>query len=140
MELDNARFDPRELMDQRGPLVEDVKDFPIKPRDIDAKKPFADAFGNTETEISAGYIVRMCQEKNSWAPFTDKEIEEFYQRSGHKDGFTFNWLVDQGTSFSIMTGNNPVGGGWIVKKDGKYHLTTTFVEAIFKSSPATKPA
>lgn len=130
-----SRFDPRELLVQRGPLVEEVKNFPIKPRDINANQHLFDAYGNNETEISAGYIIRMCQEKGSWSPFTKDEIEEFYKNKGHNDGFSFNQLVDQGISYSMVTGRHIVGGGWIVLKNGKYHLTTTFVEAAFKSSP-----
>ncbi|MCX6791557.1 MAG: hypothetical protein NT149_00780 [Candidatus Gottesmanbacteria bacterium] len=135
MEME-PRFDPRTLLEQRGPLVEEVVDFPIKPGDINANKRLFDAYGNTETEISAGYIIRLCQEKDSWKPFTAEEIEEIYHRVSSHEGFSFNQLVDQGMSFSIVTGRYPVGGGWIVLREGKYHLTTTFVEAAFKSSPA----
>jgi len=131
-----ARFDPRKLLEQRGPLVEEVADFPIKPNDINASQHLSDAFGNLETETSAGYIIRMCQEKGSWDPFTKEDIEEFYKRSGHSDGFWFNQLVEPGKSFSIVNGEYLVGGGWVVLKDRKYHLTTTFVEAAFNSSPA----
>jgi hypothetical protein len=135
-EAQEARFDPRELLEQRGPLIEEVADFPIKPSDINATAHLYNAYGNNETEVSAGHIIRMCQEKGSWGPFTADEIEEFYHRVSSHTGFSFNQLVDQGMGFSIMTGNYPMGGGWIVLRDGKYHLTTTFVEAAFKSSPA----
>lgn len=130
------RFNPRELFEKRGPLVEEVADFPIQPGDINAKQHMYDAYGNNETEISAGYIIRMCQEKGSWEPFTADEIEEFYQKVSPHTGFSFNQLVDQGMGYSIVSGHYPVGGGWIVLKDGKYHLTTTFIEAAFKSSTA----
>lgn len=136
IEIREPRFDPRELLVQRGPLVEEVADFRIKPGDINANQHLSEAYGHYETEISAGYIIRMCQEKGSWEPFTQEEIKKFYQKAGHQDGFTFNQLVDRGLGFSIMSGNYPVGGGWIVLRDGKYHLTTTFIEAAFKSSPA----
>jgi len=35
----------------------------ISPKDINTKKHFFGAFGNIETEVSANYIVRLCQEK-----------------------------------------------------------------------------
>lgn len=132
-----AEFEPRNVMKQRGQLVVDVPDFSIKPGDIDASKHLFDAYGNTETEISAGWIIRMCQQKGSWDPFTLEDIESFYKACGLKDGFTFNRLVNPGMGFFIKEGNVSVGGGWIVERDGKYHVTTVFVEAAYKSSPAT---
>lgn len=131
-------------MEQRGDLVEQAKGFTITPGDIDSSQHFGDAFGNNETEVSAGYIVRMCQEKGSWTPFTDEEIETFYRRvSGRTGRFTFNQLVEPQKVYGIkdmrdgaQEGAQLSGGGWIVKKgDGKYHLTTAFVETIHNSSP-----
>ena len=130
-----ARFDPRAQMPQRGELVTDNTDCTIKPSDIDTSTHLSDAYGNYETEISAWWIIRMCQEKHSWAPFSRSEIEEFYQKGGMKDGFTFNQLVRPGKSFFIREGNVPFGGGWIVEKDRMCYLTTAFIEAAYKSSP-----
>ena len=130
-----AEFEHKNVMQQRGQLVKDVPNFRIKPKDIDATRHLFDAYGNIETEISAGWIIRMCQQKGSWEPFTKAEIEAFYHAKGKKDGFNFNELVQPGTGFFIMKGYVPVGGGWIVEKEGKYCVTTTFVEAAYKSSP-----
>lgn len=131
-------LDYRNVLSQRGSLVSETPDFKVKPEDIDCSKHLFDAYGNNETEISAGWIIRMLQKKGSWAPFTKEDIETFYQAGGFKDGFTFNQLVNPGTSFFAREGNVQVGGGWIVEKDGKFHVTTTFVEAALKSSLANK--
>ena len=74
-------------------VIADNEDFPIKPADIDASKHLWEAFGNGETETSAGYIVRLMQEKGRWQPFTYAEINDFYQRTctaKHPGDFTFN--------------------------------------------------
>ncbi|OHA17843.1 MAG: hypothetical protein A3H57_02275 [Candidatus Taylorbacteria bacterium RIFCSPLOWO2_02_FULL_43_11] len=71
--------------------------FNIQPSDINIGPDFEhffDAFGNMETEVSAYYVVRLCQKKGGWFPFSQAEIEEVYQASGHQDGFIFNRLVD----------------------------------------------
>jgi hypothetical protein len=129
-------FESRNVMKQRGQLVKDIPDFKIKPDDIDVSKGLWDAYGNSETETSAYWIIKMCQKNGSWNPFTEDDIEKFYASKGMRDGFIFNQLVNPGTGFFIKEGYVPVGGGWIVKKDGKYHVTTAFVEAAHASSPA----
>lgn len=126
-------FNPRRVGVQRGILVEDVPNFGIIPSDIPMSRHLFDAYGNAETEISARCIIRMCQQRESWEPFTSDDIERFYQEGGWKDGFCFNQLVDPGTGFGI-NGSYPIGGGWIVKREGKYHVTTAFVEAAYKAS------
>jgi len=55
--------------------LEDTEKFPIRPQDIDVSSGFWDAFGNTETEVSARYLVKMAQRHGSWRPFTLDEIE-----------------------------------------------------------------
>lgn len=45
--------------------------FPLQPRDLDTHKRFVGAFENSETDVSAHYIVRMCQEElGGWLPFS----------------------------------------------------------------------
>ena len=112
------------------------RDYPVGPDKIDASKHLYDAFGNRETEISAGYIVRMLQEKGSWDPFTNEEIEEFYTKSGHTDGFTFNALIEPLTERLFDGRTHTVGGGWIIQRpDGKFEVTEEFVRKAFESSP-----
>lgn len=65
----------------------------IEPSDIDCSRHFFDAFGNSETEVSARWVVRFCQDRgDGWADFTYADIEEYYQSKGMKDGFWFNKL------------------------------------------------
>lgn len=69
----------------------------IKPEDIDASKHLFGAFGHSETEVSAGWIVRYCQERGKgWDDFSYEDIEAYYRQKGLHDGFTFNRLVRMG--------------------------------------------
>ena len=53
----------------------------ICPSNIDTSKPFWNTFGHSETETSALWIVRFCQEVNgdSWKPFTLQALDGYYQ-------------------------------------------------------------
>ena len=115
---------------------EGLKGSPIRPEQIDASKHLYDAFGHTETEVSAGYIIRMLQEKGDWLPFSQEEIEEFYRRSGHTDGFTFNALINPVTERLFDGRLSTVGGGFVFQRpDGKFEVTREFVERAYISSP-----
>lgn len=95
--------------------------YPIKPKDINGNKHFFEAFGNAETETSAGWIVRFCQRHGNWTPFSYEQIDRFYEESGYED-FRFNNLVAE---------------GWIVeKKDGRFFITHDFITRCFLSSPS----
>jgi|GEM_PF-1103025 len=86
-------------------IITDSGSFPIKPSDIniDHRKGFRHlygAFDNSETEVSAYWIVRLCQQLGTWGPFTKAQIEEVYRKAGLKDGFTFNRLVEPQAVFA----------------------------------------
>src|SRR5688572_28580841 len=93
-------------------VLSDPAAHPIQPHHIDAMQHFWDAFDHHETEVSARYIVGLCQERGGWLPFTEEEIERFYQKSGHKN-FIFNRLIEPGTAYSARLGRFLKGGGWI---------------------------
>lgn len=96
-------------------------DYPVRPKHINAKQHLWNAFDHCETEVSAGYIVRLCQERGAgWAPFTKEQIEARYQEAGHKN-FGFNRLINK---------------GWIKEDDGVYTITHEFVARCFKGSPS----
>ena len=117
-------------------MLEKLTKTPILPEHIDTSRHLWDSFDHTETEISARYIIRMCQERGSWEPFTYEEIEEFYRQFGHKN-FSFNALVEPVTERSFGGGSTTFGGGFIKKReDGTYEITEIFKERAFKSSPA----
>lgn len=89
--------------------------YPILPSHINAEEHLFEAFGKMETEISAGWIVRFCQQRGlGWAPFTKAEIDKF---SG--EDFWFNRLDDK----------------FVVLSNGLYHITHEFVARCFLSSP-----
>jgi hypothetical protein len=106
-------------------IVTLVPDYPVLPDHIDAGVHFFDAFHHNETEVSAGYIVRFCQQRGQgWAPFSQADIEAFYNRSGHTD-FRFNRLLPG-----------------LIHQDlhGLFHVTHEFVAACFKASLRRTPA
>lgn len=89
-----------------------------RPSDITTEGHLWDAFGNHETEISARYIVRLCQQRDNWTPFTINDIEEVYNDAGNY-GYTFNRLISD---------------GWIVEENGYYYITVGFVERVLHST------
>lgn len=95
--------------------------YPVRPEHINASVHFWNAFGNSETEISANWIVRFAQKLGGWKPFSAEQIETFYNESGHR-GFSFNRLLD----------------GSVVRKfdDGMYRVTHDFICLCFGSAPA----
>jgi len=101
----------------------------IEPVDIDASKHLWDAFGNMETEISAGWIVRFCQQQNSWEPFSVEDLERFYhEKLGKVESFHFNRLVTGGGSAPAT----------VEIKDGMVHVLPGFIYRCYESSPAGK--
>ena len=127
-------------------IITDSNKFPIQPNHINVSEHFFDAFDNMETEISAHYVIKLCQKLGNWGPFTMEQIEEFYQKAGFR-GFTFNRLVNPElvppSLVRAFMGHHDtpvsVGGGWIILGDDKrYYVTDDFVTRCFQSSPATK--
>lgn len=108
-------------------VIVNPKGFPVQPENIDTSKHFYSAFGNTETEISAKWIVSYLRQRGEgWVPFTYEEINTFYAKK-FQDSFSFNQL----TNPSIEA-----GGSWVVlKEDKKYYVTDDFVARCFQSSP-----
>lgn len=97
--------------------------FPVRPEHVDVRKHFYDAFDNRETEISANWIVRLCQELNSWGPFTQAELDAFYHRKYPDGTFLFNRLLG--------------ASGWIERDADGYHVTEGFITRCFAASPKT---
>ena len=126
-------------------IVEIDSTYPIQPKHIDASKHLFGAFDHTETEVSAGWLVRFAQERDAgWTPFTLTDIGEYYAR-WIKTPFGFNRLVEPElvppSLLRALEGHRdprvPRGGGWILKSEGKYHFTHEFVSRCHGSSPAT---
>ncbi len=87
----------------------------IKPNDISLEDHFWAAFGKTEAEMSAYWIVKMCQDNNVWRAFTQGDIDKF---SNHD--YCFNGLVDN---------------DFIHETDDEFLITHEFVCRCFLSSP-----
>lgn len=99
------------------------KRYLIQPNHIYTGDHFWEAFGNLETETSARHIVRLCQARGGWLPFTKEEIDAF---SGQN--FWFNHLHIHGPDKDEHN---------IVRfVDGQFYVTHEFIVACFKSSPA----
>ncbi len=62
------------------------------PDQIDMEYHFMDAFDNYEREITARWIVQLCQEKGDWMPFTKPEIDKYHLSKTGKP-FYFNGIV-----------------------------------------------
>lgn len=101
-------------------IIKNTEGLCIQPKDVATKKHFYGSFENYEAEVAANYIVRLCQERKGWYPFTENEIEALYNRFGHQR-LSLVSLVDN---------------GYIIEEEGKYHITLDFVLRCYKSSPA----
>ncbi len=116
------------------------KDFHIAPSMIGVDRHLFDAFDHHETEVSALWLVQFMQAKREWTPFSQKEINDFYneQRGTKGEMFGFNRLLDPVT-VRRAHGNVQEGGGWVVRGDGGlYHITGGFVLRCFNSNPNQK--
>jgi hypothetical protein len=100
-------------------VIVDAENLCIAPSDINIDKHFFGAFGNTETEVSAKWIVLLCQKKGGWYPFTLKEVEDLYQSLRHKD-YCFNNLLNM---------------RFIIEKNDVYYITSEFITRCYSSSP-----
>lgn len=141
-------------------------EYPVKPEHINTDpdsgpegQHFWDAFQNTETEVSARWLVRFAQIRRAgWEPFSLEELQKTVEAMGHRGFFGFNRLINPEQIFenaaaafgAIAGAGNPiagilasitqpkisVGGGWIVKgDDDRYYFTHDFVLRCFGSSP-----
>lgn len=102
--------------------TEQGKKYPIKPSHINTKKHFWDAFGNTETESSALFIVRLCQAYGNWFPFSKEELDRI-----SKEDYRFNRLIE----FEGKDERNFV----ILGDDNRYRVTHEFIASCYRSSP-----
>lgn len=101
-----------------------MDNYPIKPSDIDTTKHFFEAFGESHTETSASWLVRLAQKNGDWRNFTKAEIDAF---GGHK--FFFNELLKDESR-----GPSPIKKN----EDGSFSFTHEFVARCFLASPAKK--
>ena len=114
----------------------------ILPRDIDASQHLWNAFNHRETEISAGWIVRYCQERgNNWDPISLDDLQWFYEDALGKSGpFHFNrlmdgWIVRIPTNSTVNIGATVVLGHLCTKPCAYLQVNHDFVKRCYHSSP-----
>lgn len=120
---------PNDIADSKRPnyLIVYPDIFPIKPADVNTRG-LMETFGNSETEVSAYWLLKLAKERNSWASFTLADIEKIYHVK-YKEDFLFNRLVDIGSGYSIHGGRYDIGGGWIYYDETveRYYFSVDFV-------------
>lgn len=105
-------------------IITDDAQCAIRPDQIDASRSFMETiWQNMETEISANWLVRFAQDRNSWKPFTVAELEEFYHKKWPDEHFHFNKLRRTGHIADTIA-------------EGTLAFTTEFVSACYLVSPA----
>jgi len=104
------------------PTFIDPATYPVSPDHINTGRHLFDSFGKQETEISANWLVRFCQERGKgWQSFAVADINEFYHANGRPEEFRFNGLDTDG--FLALEGD-------------RYSFTHEFVSTCFRASPA----
>lgn len=103
--------------------------YPIRPEDINTNRSqFLGAFGKSEVEIAAQYVVRFCQQLGGWKAFSKDALDSFYR----KNGGAKEWVFNRRMSFPFY---------WLDEKlleegpDGKCRVTNFFIDRCFHSSP-----
>ena len=99
----------------KGFVVRAPEDCPIGPNDIDGSRHFFDAFGDSDTEDAAAYIVKFCQKRGMWVGFTLEEVREEFVPN-----IDFSGLISTHR---------------LVERDGAFYITTSFAAACYESSP-----
>jgi hypothetical protein len=117
----------------KKPIDDTCKDYPIQPKDINTSEHFWSAFGEHDTEVSAAYIVMLCQNNKGWKPFTFEEINRLYKCN--KDPETLDYDFNNLRAWNIPLNQEQyqyIQHG----EDGKFRVTHEFVTACFGSSPS----
>jgi hypothetical protein len=113
------------------PYLQEDENYHIRPDQIDLNRKwsynmilFFNTFGHYETERAAEWVVKFCQARGNWNPFTAEEITEFCRLNGHDGRYTFYYLET---------------GQFIYKfPDNKFAIHTEFINRCYKKSPADK--
>lgn len=98
--------------------------------------PFSDTFGNKISEDAALVIVLMQQESGKgrdWISFTGSKIDCFLQKLLQEKGQVILRCFNGGGRFAF---GRLVSEGWVVARNGNYHLTEEFIRKVYEASPA----
>ena len=101
----------------------------IRPSNIDTSQHFWNAFGSSETEVSALWIVQFCKQRggDDWRPFAHADLAAFYceKKMTTAGAFRYNQLTYG------YSGTRP----WLYEIGGLVHITQDFVVRCFRASP-----
>lgn len=119
-------------------IIREDEDFPIKPSDIDAGEMLSEAFEHLQTEVAAGYIIRLLQKKGDWLKFTYGELNAFYKDSCKDLGrfvgqYTFFELLGK-NRFVVREGNER-NDGYDLRDTDIFQVTDQFVFHAYSSRP-----
>lgn len=93
--------------------------YPIQPQHIDASGYVLKITGRTDDDVSAKFIVGLCQKNGGWKPFTREEVYKFSNQA-----FWLNGLLGRKNRFVVL------------EADGFYRVTHEFISRCFEVSPA----
>jgi len=109
---------------RQKPVAACESNCPIEPRHLDVKHGIWNAFGKSEAEGSAVWIVEFCQERGSWNGFTKAALDKF---AG--EDFWFNGLT-------TTQSNQTKKWTWLIEKNDKLFPSVEFVAVCYTSAPA----
>lgn len=104
---------------------------PIRPEHIDAsttRKFMGSIWQNMETEISAYWLVKFAQSRESWMPFAMEDFDRFYQET-FPGKFCFNKLTPN--YIQKLTEDDGWNRDWMA-------FTIEFVAACYATTPAVR--
>jgi hypothetical protein len=123
----------------KTPIDDTCKDYPIRPEHINTSGHFWSAFEHSETEISANYVVQLCQRNGGWKPFSFTDINNLYKSNKNAEvlDYSFNNLrcfkyLREGMPVAEAEGCQYIQAG----ADGLMRVTHEFITACFRSSPS----
>ncbi len=108
-------------------LILRSSDTPIRPRDIESELAFVQTFGKRESEVAAHWIVRYCQARRSWAPFSFDLLVQYCQAHDSRFSKIYDYLVE-GVSELVVE-------GFVQTENKVVTLTTGFVARCYGAAP-----
>jgi hypothetical protein len=113
---------------------------PLTPHDIGTHDHYWNAFGNSETEVSACWIIMFLQARNEgWTPFTRDAIDAFYRErrlavvNAKRSEASQLSLRDFHEHITLNQLNNPK---WLIETPKGLMVTIAFVARCYGSCPA----
>ena len=119
---------------------------PIRPKDFNLASvgTLSSTFGKSEVEQTARNLIRFCQRRGGWYPFTVEELIDFYKQVGEDPRFIFFGLLGVwGDDGMFAQHTNP----WhesppylVIGADGMYRVTERFIQQCASGKPTALAA